>query len=82
MKSRKLSVCSEKSDSSITVDFADFDYLGIWHKPMTEAPYVCIEPWNGLPSEVVSNEELTIKPAIIALDTGKEYLAAYAIEIM
>ena len=48
---------------------------------MTEAPYVCIEPWNGLPSEVVSDEELTKKPAIIALDPNKEYSAAYSVEI-
>ena len=24
--------------------------LGIWHKPQTDAPYICIEPWSTLPS--------------------------------
>ena len=81
MKSRKLTVGSEKSKSSIVVDFADFDYLGIWHKPCTEAPYICIEPWNGLPSEVTSDEELTEKPAIISLEPGKSYAAQYSVEI-
>jgi galactose mutarotase-like enzyme len=81
MKSRKLKVCSEKSDNSITVDFNDFEYLGIWHKPMTEAPYICIEPWNGLPSEVTSDEELTKKPAIITLEPDKAYAAGYSVEI-
>ncbi len=81
MKSRKLTVCSKKSENSITVDFADFKYLGIWHKPMTEAPYICIEPWNGLPSEVKSDEELTEKPAIITLEPNKDYFAKYSIEI-
>ena len=81
MKSRKLTVRSDKSDSSVTVDFADFDYLGIWHKPLTEAPYICIEPWNGLPSEVTSDEELTKKPAIIMLEPSKTYSAKYTVEI-
>ncbi len=81
MKSRKLSVCSNKSKNSITVDFNDFEYLGIWHKPLTEAPYICIEPWNGLPSEVNSDEELTNKPAIISLDPGANYTSKYSIEI-
>ena len=81
MQSRKLTVCSKKSENSVTVDFADFDYLGIWHKPMTEAPYICIEPWNGLPSEVISDEELTKKPAIIALESKNDYSAKYTIEI-
>lgn len=81
MKSRKLSLRSAKSDSSVTVDFSDFDYLGIWHKPLSEAPYICIEPWNGLPSEVCSDEELTEKPAIIALQADKTYSAGYSVEI-
>jgi hypothetical protein len=24
-------------------------YLGIWHAANTDAPFVCIEPWCGLP---------------------------------
>ena len=81
LQSRKLKVCSDRSENSITVEFNDFEYLGIWHKPLTEAPYICIEPWNGLPSEVKSDEDITKKPAIIVLDPGKEYNAEYSVEI-
>lgn len=81
MRSRKLTVGSAKSENSIVVDFADFDYLGIWHKPLSDAPYICIEPWNGLPSEVTSDEELTEKPAILTLEPEKTYNAQYSVEI-
>lgn len=35
---------------SVTVSFPQMPYLGIWHMPRTDAPYVCIEPWCSLPS--------------------------------
>lgn len=41
---------SDKSERYVTYKYAGFPYLGIWHKPQSDAPYVCIEPWCGLPS--------------------------------
>ena len=40
---------SDRSARSVTLEYPDMPYLGIWHKPRTDAPYVCIEPWCGLP---------------------------------
>lgn len=48
--SRSVTLKSESSCRYVRLDFADMQYLGIWHKPQTDAPYVCIEPWCGLPS--------------------------------
>ncbi len=39
---------SDKSKRFVTLNFPDMTYLGIWHKPRTDAPYVCIEPWCGI----------------------------------
>ena len=41
---------SKLSDRSVTLIYPQMPYLGVWHKPRSEAPYVCIEPWCGLPS--------------------------------
>ena len=41
---------SDKSDRYVTFKYEGMPYLGLWHKPKTDAPYVCIEPWCGLPS--------------------------------
>lgn len=40
---------SAKTERSVTLHYPDMPYLGIWHKPRTDAPYICIEPWCGLP---------------------------------
>ena len=29
--------------------FPDMTYIGLWHRPFSEAPYVCLEPWSGSP---------------------------------
>ena len=40
---------SKLSSHSVTLRYPDMSYLGIWHAARTEAPFVCIEPWCGLP---------------------------------
>lgn len=34
---------------SVTVNVADFDHVTLWTKEGTNAPFLCIEPFNGLP---------------------------------
>lgn len=48
--SRQISLESEGDRRRVTVGFPGMPYLGIWHAPKTDAPYVCIEPWCTLPS--------------------------------
>lgn len=60
---------STKSGRGVRVEFADYDYLGIWAKPA--APYVCIEPWNGLASSEWSSRDILQKEGIRFLRPGK-----------
>ena len=53
---------SDKSDRFVTVTYPDMPYLGIWHKPKMEAPYVCIEPWCGLPGYDGVVEDMETRP--------------------
>ncbi|MFI3251478.1 MAG: aldose 1-epimerase family protein [Eubacteriales bacterium] len=47
---RKISLKSDKGSRGVTVSYPDMDYLAIWHNPLKESPFVCIEPWSSLPS--------------------------------
>ena len=40
---------SNKSARAVTLEYPDMPYLGVWHPSACEAPFVCIEPWCGLP---------------------------------
>lgn len=53
---------------SVTVSYPQMKYLGLWHWPKTDAPYVCIEPWCSLPAAenavtVFENQEDLIRLA-------------------
>lgn len=73
MSCRTLSICSKNTSRKVTVNFDRMAYLGIWHASKTEAPYVCIEPWNGLPSPSTGREDFETKPTVMRLAPGKEY---------
>lgn len=55
----------------VTVDFAQFPYLGIWTqaKPF-DTNYVCIEPWSTLPDATFVGRELKDKAGIRSLQPG------------
>ena len=64
------SVCSGKY---LKVAYPDMPYLGLWHMPKTDAPYVCIEPWTSLPGREEAMEDLSHKSDLIHLEPGKTY---------
>lgn len=70
---RQVTLCSDKSRRSVTVDYPDMPFLGLWHAPHKDAPYVCIEPWASLPSRSGVTEDLAAQPHIIHLPAGETY---------
>lgn len=76
-----MSLCSEKTGKSVTVAYPQMPYLGIWHMPHTDAPYVCIEPWASLPSRQDVVEELSCKSDLIHLAPGAKYENQWSITI-
>ena len=77
----KVTLASAKGTRSVTVEYPDFPYIGFWHRPNSEAPYVCIEPWSSLPSRDGIVEELSQQSDLIGLAVGKTYETTWTIEI-
>lgn len=70
---QSVTLVSEKSNKGISVAYPNMKYLGIWHMPRTDAPYVCIEPWSSLPSRKGIVEDLETQPSLISLESGCEF---------
>ena len=66
---------------SITVRFPGMQYLGLWHWPKTDAPYVCIEPWCSLPADAGKITVFEEQSDLIALEPGKTYTNDWTITI-
>ena len=72
---------SQKDEKKVTVAFPDMPYLGIWHAPETDAPFVCIEPWSSLPSTDGVIDEFETKPDFITVEPGETYTNNWSISI-
>ena len=79
--SREVTLRSKSGRKSVTVSFPQMQYLGIWHMPKTDAPYLCIEPWTSLPSRQGVVETFECKSGLIHLLPGNVYKNAWSIMI-
>lgn len=70
---RVLTLRSDKSSRSVTVSYPGMPWVGLWHTPGTEAPFVCVEPWLSLPSDSGQVSELETKADLMKLAPGGVY---------
>jgi galactose mutarotase-like enzyme len=52
----------------VEVRFPDAQYLGLWTKP--GAPFICIEPWQGITDPAGFAEDFTRKPGVFTVEPG------------
>lgn len=79
--SHRIVLESDKSKHSVTVDFPDMEYVGLWHMPHTDAPYICIEPWSSLPSASKAQTIWEEQEDLCLLESGKTYTNTWSITI-
>ena len=79
LKSRKVKLVSKTDGSGIEFDYTGFEVLGVWTPPGKRSPFICLEPWNGMPASDVDDGLFEHKPHIITLDVGGEYEVGYVV---
>ena len=77
LKSNKVDLVSKTSGRILTTSYQGFPYLGIWAKP--GAPFVCIEPWQGIADAADTSQDFTQKEGIMSLGAGETHKAEYSI---
>lgn len=80
LKSRSATLRNRKTGRAIRVEFPDAQYFMIWHKP--GAPYLCLEPWNGVADRLGSSFAIEEKEGINLLAAGEEYRNTHRITIV
>ncbi len=78
---KNVSLLSKKSKKGVTLSFDNFKYVGLWHTPKSDAPYICIEPWCGCPDFEGTDGALESKPDMTRLPAGYSFVSSYKIEI-
>ncbi|WP_342563868.1 aldose 1-epimerase family protein [Paenibacillus sp. FSL R7-0345] len=79
VKSRTIALKSKLSGKSVTVTSKSFPDLGLWQPK--NAPFVCIEPWQGIADGEDFTGELKDKTGIITLPQSSQFNSSLTIEI-
>ena len=56
---RCVTLSAGEGTRGLTLACPKMRYMGVWHMPETDAPYVCLEPWVSLPSREGVVEDLS-----------------------
>jgi galactose mutarotase-like enzyme len=79
LKSKTVTIVKNSAEL-LKVSFADFPHLGIWTKE--DAPFICIEPWQGYSDSAESIGVFTQKEGIVNLPEKQKFTASLQIEIV
>ncbi len=79
-QSRYFSIRNGMNAHYVTVATDGVPYLGIWSKP-GGAPFLCIEPWHGIPDAANASGNLAEKEGIIRLTPQETFTTGYRIEV-
>ncbi|UQZ34399.1 aldose epimerase [Paenibacillus sp. PK3_47] len=80
VQSRSIALRSKLTDRSVTVTSSGFPDLGIWQPK--NAPFVCIEPWQGIADGEEFTGRLQDKTGVIALPEGSVHTSSLNIAIV
>ncbi len=69
----------EGAKNYVRVTYPDMPYVGLWKAVHTDAPYVCIEPWCGLPAYDGVIDDFETKEPFIRLKAGENKTVRYSI---
>jgi galactose mutarotase-like enzyme len=79
-RSREFTIANSLNPHSVRVITDGVPYLGVWSKP-GGAPFLCIEPWHGIPDMSDASGNLADKEGILTLEPGGLFATGYRVEI-
>ena len=82
LKSRKVQLVHKTTGRGLEFDFEKFDALAIWSAPNKNAPYVCLEPWCGLPAFHDETGNFEDKPYVRMIAPGESFRVGYTMRVI
>jgi galactose mutarotase-like enzyme len=70
LRSRDVQLVHRQTKKGLLFSFDGFYALGVWTPPQKNAPFICLEPWAGLPAEAEETGNFMDKPYVQVLKSG------------
>lgn len=81
INSRSVELVHKETHKGLRLRF-DMPVLAVWTMPHAKAPYVCLEPWQGMPAHVDETGRFEDKPYAVTLGAGEAYTCGYRMEVV
>ena len=82
LRSKGVRLVNEKTGRGVRVEFGQFPMLGIWTMPGKNAPYLCIEPWQGCAAFEDETGRFEDKPHAVVLEPGGTKRLEFTVRIL
>lgn len=77
-----IKLSSPQSEHSIELTLEDFPYVTLWTMENAEEPFLCIEPFNGLPDVHGEPTDWLTKEGNVTLEPGSKYNGSYTMKLL
>lgn len=71
-KEHTVKLVSSKTGTGIECQFPDYQSIAFWTPIKKEAPFLCIEPWNGGTMQQLEEKDILKKKYVQILEAGKK----------
>ncbi len=82
LPSKRLDLVSNLDGHGIRFDFNGFDAIGLWTPVDKDAPFLCLEPWCGLPASVDESGRAEDKKYAVTLKVGEKFSVGYKMSVI
>ncbi len=82
VESRSVELVHRATGKGLRFSFPQSTTLAVWTKPDAHAPYVCLEPWIGLPAFEGETGNFEDKPYHLDLLPGQRFRTWYQVDVM
>lgn len=78
----RVSLVNRNTGHGFRFEFDSFDAIGFWTPIKMNSPFICLEPWNGLPGGVSETSVLRDKKYARVLAPGASFATEYKITVI
>ena len=79
---KKLKLVNRNTGHGIRFEFDSFDAIGFWTPIKMSSPFICLEPWNGLPGDVAETSVLRDKKFAKTIGAGESFTTSYKMTVI
>lgn len=82
LNSRSVDLVHKDNGKGLRFRYPKMEVLAVWSMPKKNAPYVCLEPWHGMPGQVSESGKFEDKPFVTLLQPGQSHQCGYDVELI